>query len=218
MYQIKVARKDKGENKIIHEVDNGPDRVYLDIRAGLAWPYQTHPGYWLILGQRDEQNSFGKFPLVLLHEGRARDLGRLFESITDAAVRLMCEDVYVDMDEENLCYRHSFSRYRDGHNIRRVFMASAPYVDNFDYGITLIREWIKEGSLKIDHGSIVGRQLGQIPESVLEESQRDEYFAIHALRFVLAAFVKSPWRTPLKPIDYGDPVNYAGYYNSKFSL
>lgn len=105
MYQLKLARKDKDENKIIHEIYNEPDRVYLDIRAGIVWPYQTQPGYWLILGQREEKNAFGKYPLILLEEGEAKDLSRLFGSVTDAAFRLKCENVYADMSEENDCYR-----------------------------------------------------------------------------------------------------------------
>jgi hypothetical protein len=35
---------------------------------------------------------------------------------------------------------------------------------------------------------------------------------LHALRFVLAAFVKYPWRAPLEDIDYGPLENYPGYY------
>jgi hypothetical protein len=184
----------------------------LDIRAGLVWPYQTQPGYWLILAQRDEKNSFGKNPLILLDEGEAKDLGKLFDSITDAAVRLKCEDVYVDMSEDNDCYRHEFSRYRNEGNIKRVFMGSAPYVENFDYGIGLIREYVKDEALEIDRDSTIARQLGQIPESVLEESQRDGYYAIHALRFVLGAFLKSPWRAPLEDIEDGDWYQHPGFY------
>ena len=53
MYQIKVARRDKGTGMIHHEVDGQSDIVYRDIRAGLVWPYQTQPGYWrpLYIGQ-----------------------------------------------------------------------------------------------------------------------------------------------------------------------
>jgi hypothetical protein len=213
VYQIKAARRDKDTEKIHHEVEGQSDIIYLDIRAGLVWPYQTQPGYWLIMGQRDEQNAFGKYPLALLEEGEAKDLSRLFGSVTDAAVRLKCEDVYVDMSEENDCYRHEFSRYRDEGNIKRVFMKSAPYVENFDYGIGLIREYVKDEALEINRNSIIAKQLGQIPESVLEENQKDEYFAVQALRYVLAGFVKSPWRAPLDDIDYGDWYQYPGFYH-----
>jgi hypothetical protein len=212
MYKIKSARRDKDTGQVRCEIEGQPDITFLDIRAGLVWPYQTQPGYWLILAQRDEKNSFGKNPLILLDEGEARDLGKLFDSITDAAVRLKCEDVYVDMIEENDCYRQAFSRYRDEGNIRRVFVKPAPYVENFEYGAGLMRGWLKDEALEIDRDSIVARQLGQITESVLEDSQRAEYFAIHALRFVLAAFVKYPWRAPMGDLDYGDWYQYPGFY------
>ena len=212
MYQIKNARRDKNSDKVHHEVEGKPDIIYLDIRAGLAWPYQRKQGYWLIVGQRQEKNVFGKYPLVLLDEGKAKDLSKIFASITDSALRLKCEDVYVDMSEENEPYRHAFSRYRDECNIQRVFLRSAPYVENFDYGIGLIREWVKDEALRIDRDSIIARQLGQIPESVLEENQKNEYYALHALRYVLAAFEKNPWRAPMKDIDYGDWYNYPGFY------
>jgi hypothetical protein len=218
MYQIKVARKDKDSGKIIHELNGQPDIIYLDIRAGLAWPYQTQPGYWLVMGQHEEKSAFGKHSLVLLGEGESRSLNKLFDSLTDAAVRLKCEDVYVDMSEKNDAYREAFSRYRDGGNIRRVFMKPAPYDENFEYGTGLIREYVKDKALEIDRDSIIARQLGQIPESVLEENQLAEYYAIHALRFVLASFDKYSWREPLKDIDYGDPENYPGYYDRRFSF
>jgi hypothetical protein len=124
----------------------------------------------------------------------------------------MCEDVYADMSEENYCYRDAFCRYRDNGNIRRLYLNSASYVENFEFGIGLIREWLKDEALQIDRDSIIAQQLGRIPESVLEENQLAEYFAINALRFVLAVFVKTPWREPMKDIDYGDPCNYAGYF------
>jgi hypothetical protein len=218
MYQIKAAKRDKDTGKIHHEIDGQPDIIYLDIRAGLVWTYQTQPGYWLIMGQRDEQNAFGKYPLVFFGEGESKDLDKLFHSMTDSAVRLRCEDVYVDLSEENDCYRGAFSRYCDEGNIKRVFMVSAPYVDNFDYGTGLIREYVKDEALEIERDSIIARQLGQIPESVLEENQIPRYFAVHALRFVLASFVKYSWRPPLEDIDYGPPENYPGYYGGGFSL
>jgi hypothetical protein len=212
MYEIKTARRDKNSDKVHHEVEGKPDIIYLDIRAGLAWPYQRKPGYWLIVGQREEKNVFGKYPLVLLDEGKAKDLSKIFASITDAALRLKCEDVYVDMSEENEPYRHAFSRYCDEGNIRCVFLKPAPYVENFEYGVGLIRDYVKDKVLEIDRGSIVARQLGRIPESVLEENQIAEYYAVHALRFVLASFVKYSWREPLGEINYGPPENYPGYY------
>jgi hypothetical protein len=213
MYKIKVARKDKGSGKIIHElIDGQPDISYLDIRAGLAWPYQNQPGYWLILGQYDEKNTFGKNSLVLLDEGKAKDLDKLFSSLTDTAVRLKNQDVYADMSEENNCYREEFSRFCDEGNIRRVFMKPAPYVENFEYGTGLIREYVKDKALEIDRDSIIARALGQIPETALEENQLAQYYSVHALRFVLAAFVKNPWREPLADLDYGDPNNYPGFY------
>jgi hypothetical protein len=212
MYQIKSARRDKDTGKIHHEMEERQDIVYLDIRAGLVWPYHTQPGYWLILAQRSEENTFGKHSLILLGEGKSKDLGKLFASLTDAAVRLMCEAVYADTGEENDCYRDAFSRYRNEGNIRRVFIKPAPYVEGFEYGIGLIREYLKDKALEINTDSIVARQLGQIPESVLEENQIAEYFAVHALRFVMASFVKSPWRAPLADIDYGDWYNYPGFY------
>jgi len=55
------------------------------------------------------------------------------------------------------------------------------------------------------------RRAADVREA-LEEGQREEYYAIHALRFVLASFVKNPWRAPLDDIDYGDWYQYPGFY------
>jgi len=212
MDAIKVAKRDKDSGMVIIEREGKPDIIYLDIRAGLVWPYQTQPGYWLILGQHEKKNAFGKRSLALIEEGKAKDLDKLFDSMTDSAVRVKCGSVYANMSEENECYRGAFSRYCNKHNIRRVFLNRAPYVENFEFGIGLIREWLKDKALEIDRDSIIAEQLGLIPESALEEDRQCEYYTIQALRFALASFVKSPWRPPLEDIQYGPLENYPGYY------
>jgi hypothetical protein len=166
MYKIKTARRDKDTEKVHCEVEGKPDIIFLDVRAGLVWPYRTQPGYWLILGQRDEQDALGKYPLVLLDEGESRNLSILFGSLTDSAVRLLCEDAYVDMSEENDCYRHAFSRYCDEGNIKRVFMVSAPYVDNFDYGTGLIREYVKDEALSWGKSRRVSWKKTKFPDTL----------------------------------------------------
>jgi hypothetical protein len=218
MYQIKNLRNvrmDKHDGKIYFEFDGQPDEVFLDIRAGIVWPYQIQPGYWLIIGQREKETVFGKHkhPLTLLDDGESRDLDKLFDSMTDSAVRLKCENIYANMNnEENQCYREAFSHYCREHNIQRVFLNRAHYVDNFEYGVQLIRQFLRDQALELDRASLVADQLGQIPESALEEDRQREYYALQALRFVLASFVKSPWRPPMQDVDYGPLENYPGYY------
>jgi hypothetical protein len=74
LYPIKVARKDKDDEKIHHEIDDQPDKIYLSIRAGLVWPSKTAPAYYCIIGQQDQENEFKRYPLVLFCEGQSEEL------------------------------------------------------------------------------------------------------------------------------------------------
>lgn len=220
MYPIKNARKDHHDGLIYHEIDGQPDKVYLNIRAGLVWPNKLAPAYYCILGQLDQENESKRNPIVFLCEGKSKELHLLFDKLTDQAKILMCDEVYVDLTDDRKCFRDSFSAYCRENHTSGFYLRQAPWPDNFAYGLSLIRDWIAKNSLEIEKGGVLGSQLGKISEDLLEDTAKAEvdFFAVNALRYVLGAFQKYRPSPPMEDIDYGDPEEYAGYYDRRFSL
>lgn len=214
LYPIKVARKDKDDEKIHHEIEGRPDKVYLNIRAGLTWPNKSAPAYYCILGQLDRENEFKRNPIVFFCEGQSKELPLLLDKLTDHAKMLMCEEIYVDLTEDRKCFKDSFSGYCRENQTRGLYLRQAPWPENFSFGLGIIRDWLGKESLEIDRETILAQQLGKISEDLLEDTAKAEieFYAIKALRYALNAFQKYPWRPPLEDINYGNPENYPGYY------
>jgi hypothetical protein len=214
MYPIKVARKDKHDGKIYHEIEGQDDKIYLNIRAGLSWPNKSAPAYYCILGQEDRENEFKRFPIAFFYEGQSKDLNLLLDKLTDHAKILMCEEVQVDLTGDRECFRDSFSDYCKETETRGLYLRQAPWPENFSYGLGLLRDWLEKKSLEIERGTILAQQLGRIPEDPSAHTTEPEvdFFAVNALRYALCAFQKYPWRAPLEDIDYGDWNQYPGFY------
>lgn len=217
MHQIQRARKDKKAGTIIHEIAGQSDAVFTDIRGGLAWPKETAPGYFCIVGERFQAGPMKKRPLALLQEYESNDFQDLLRVLTDTAIALACEDVYADLRPENECFLDGFYNYRREHQTAAsVYVGQAPWVENFQYGAILIRDRMKANGLEIDRDSIVASQLGSITETAFLEKEKPEveFYAVNALRFVVGAFQRSPWVQP-EPDEielYPTERSYPGYY------
>jgi hypothetical protein len=214
LYPIKVAKKDRDDEKIHHEIDGQPDKVYLKIRAGLTWPNKSAPAYYCILGQRDQLNEMKRYQLIFFCEGQSNELPLLFDKLTDHARMLMCEEIYADFAEDRKCFRDLFSKYCRENQIRGFYLRQAPWPENFSFGLGIIQDWLAKKSLEIDKGTILANQLGKVSEDLLEDTAKAEidFYAVNALRYVLGAFEKHPYREPMKDIDYGRPEKYPGFY------
>lgn len=203
MYEIKRAWKDDERRIIFHDTGSPPHAIYRAIHAGLSWLNKDAPGYYCIVGQRDVKNERAEYPLLLLREGESDDLQELFRTLTDDAAMLLCEEVYTDLSAEWEGFADAFRRYRDENKIKEISLQKAPYVENFQYGVSLIFKWIKhDRALEIERGTILQQQLGRIPKGDLGEDPEVEYHAVNALRYVLAAYEKYG-RDPIIKVNVG---------------
>jgi hypothetical protein len=215
IYQLKTARKAKDDGYIHHEVAGEPDKIYLTLRAGLSWPENMAPAYFCILGQKHRQNELKRYPLIFLAEGQGKDLAPVLDKLTDLGKRIRCEEIRADLTEDKKLFRDFFHDYCIENEVRGHYLRRAPWPDQFAYGLGIVRDWLEKKSLEIQKDSILAQQLGRIPEDIKAYTSHPEedFFAVSALRYVLASFQKHPHQPDtMKDIDYGDPENYPGYY------
>jgi hypothetical protein len=211
MYQITRADKEKKTRKILHSTPDGHTLLYLDIRAGIAWPYRSAPAYFCIFGQKGQKNAFKKHPLVFMAEAESEDLRALLQKLGDECSRLLCGDVYADFEEERQSYRGAISHAWADRKAMETSITQAPHARNFQYGTDMIREWVQDKALEIPSGTILSRQLGNLPKPETWEDPEEQFYAVNALRYVLGSAKDYSW-TPaeLPPIDFGDWSRYPG--------
>jgi hypothetical protein len=186
---------------IVHEIDGKETEKirYSAIRAGLSWPVKGSSGYYCILGEEYvERNLFtneqprGK--LVFLKELKATQpfLDVFFLPLTDDSTLYLCEKVYTDLSEDHADDAKFYQDYLYEKKLTHGRLEEAPYISNFNLGVSLIRRWIDNGLLTIPKDTIVHDQLSQIAKLDLDASPETIYFAVNALRFAVGAFYKSP--------------------------
>jgi hypothetical protein len=147
-------------------------------------------------GKRFEGQEKLRGKLLLLSEGRSekpypQDLYRL---LTDGCASFLGTSVYTDLGNEHEGNAALFREWMY-ENSSRVTLYDAPYRGNFAFGISIIGKWFDEGLLELPEDSLVRKQLKQLTAGDFEEGDVEvRYFAVNALRFVVAAFDKAPAR------------------------
>lgn len=170
--------------------EDGSHIGFVSIRAGLSWPSGHAPGYFVLLGQRTQENARGRCPLLFIAEGEERDPQTLFLRLSNEASTFYCGKVYADLSPKLIGMETLFSHFKTEHEIQGLSLLDAPYKENFQVGLTFIKKWASEAALEIEPESILAGQLSRIPRGELGESPEAEWYAVNALRFVLAAFEK----------------------------
>lgn len=215
IYEIKNARKARDDGYIYHQVAGEDDKIYLTIRAGLSWPEDTAPAYYCILAEKHRPNEFKRYPLVMIDEGQSNDINDLIGELVDAYKLTLCAEIRADLTPDKKIFRDIFHDYCSEEEVKGVYLRPAPWAEQFEYGLNLIRNWVAKKALVIDKNTFLAHELGRLPKDLKAYSdnpQRD-FFAVNALRLVLGSFKKSPTtRDTMKDIDYGPLENYPGYY------
>jgi len=197
MQKCDVVKAEKaGTGVITHTLNSGETIRYLDVRAGLSWPTATSPVYYCVLGEEyDERNKYegvehkGTLKLLSEHESPGISLDEILAKFTDDTSLLRCSRIFVDMSDEYDGYVESFREFVIGIH-RSGYLHPAPYADNFLLGVTWIQDWTKSGKLSIPEMTIVRSQLKGITKADLAESPETNFYAVNALRYVVAAFHK----------------------------
>jgi hypothetical protein len=165
-----------------------------EVRGAVTWPTGSLPGYYLLMGQEKGSNKHGKRPLLFLAEKEEKTITSLFDSLTDDMARLKCFTIYANREGNQTLIDGFYGALWDYlHNKRltpRLF--PAPSADDIEYGKVLIQEWLKHDSLDIPRFSptILRDQL----KKMVTEGAVEQFYAFHALRYLLTGFAKYPAR------------------------
>lgn len=179
--------------------DNGVSAqiALIEIRGAVVKPVEDQPGYYLYFGMMKEPNIYSKYPIMFLAEGTATTYADLITKLMDDASRLKASVLYAEMPREK---KNAQGFYRDLWNFRYknclpCQIKPAVSANDHEYGMALVQEWSKEKSII----------RPQLVETVLTEQIASErgmvegvdlkapdWYAFHALRYLLAGFVKNP--------------------------
>ena len=179
---------------IAHGVNDGGAKVtlpLLEVRASVQWPTGKLPGYYLIMGKRAEKNSLGQNPILFLTEGEAAMPQDLYRNLTDDISRMRAIAVYADRGADRSvgmsgCYTDFFDYL--GSRGLSVQLTPAPSADDTEYGVVLMREHIRQKTLEIPTLRMT-TLLSQIRQ-MTPETDYEDFYAFHALRYLLAGFAK----------------------------
>jgi hypothetical protein len=164
----------------------------VEIRAGVTWPKNVNPGYYIIIGKKAEKTPIGKNPLMFLCEGEDALPGRLYQKLLDDAVRMLANVIYAEKGSSSGargvdkvgCYTDFF----DVIGQTNVELSPAPSVNDEEYGAVLVREYVKDGLLELPQYRMT-TILSQLRD-MTPGCDMVGLYAFHALRFVLAGFTK----------------------------
>ena len=163
--------------------DNGVDGYVTlsDVRAAIVPPAGDKDGYYLIMGQKSGTMPTGKQPLLFLGEGSHATLGELLMNFSDDISRLKVSKIYADRSCEG--FFHALWDRFQGHSW--VFVVPAPFVEDEEYGIALIRDWLTDKAIDIPtfqiKETVVRRQLESMTSKTLG-------VVAHPLRFLVGGF------------------------------
>jgi hypothetical protein len=165
------------------------------VRCGLSWPTSISPAYLCLIGQKVASIPTGKYPLRVIKEGEAQTPGELFQKMFNEMGAFYASEIYTEIPfnttEKNMNWVLAFDRCRKERNLQSVRLHRAPYFQDFTHGTLLIKEWLQEGALYIPKETAIHEQLRTIEKEDLQTNPEGRFYAVNALRYVVAAFETS---------------------------
>jgi hypothetical protein len=172
-----------------------------DVRAGVVFPTGAQPGYYLLMGRKWDSLPSGKRPLLFMAEGEDIIHETLFSKLTDSCSKFKCKTVYANLPRQDR--RGGVGGFDDLwryiHNKKLgINLIPAPASDDREYGKALLREYWQDKALDLPDSdttpTILRFQLRKLAglrepgkDSVIDETL---LYAFHAMRYLLAGFVK----------------------------
>jgi len=197
-----VTNHEMKDGLIFHEVrtEDGKTKTiaYNAIRAGLSWPTAENPkSYYCILGDQTRGTQFqgvaqpqAKLKFLEEKEINSLFLDELFQSLTDACALFGCSTIYTDLSDDFQDNADFFHEWAFKKEIQYGHLEVAAFLRNFPLGLSIIRDWQKNGYLEIPKDSIVRNQLKPITSSDLGPELERMSHAINGVRYCTASFFK----------------------------
>jgi hypothetical protein len=163
------------------------------VRAAVRWNAAKWPGYYLIVGKALTKNAMRQHPLMFMSEGEENHPQDLYRKLTDDVIRLRASVIYADPGSDTtISNSGQFTDlwdYLQGHKIK-IHLTPAPSSDDTEYGVVLMREHLKNKTLvfPVLRMTTLYKQI----KSMTVDANEDQFYAFHALRYLLAGFAKFP--------------------------
>jgi len=170
---------------------------FCDVRGGIAWATDLSPFCIVIVGQDffDEKLYYDKSPsftLIFEATDRGLDLERRFNELADIAELYKC-DLFADLSPLHEPEQDAWYDYHSAKGLTYGDLLPAPWSDNFRLGIELCKTSVRKHKLSITKDTEAFLQLSRITEKDLgDKDVKARYFAIEALRHLMAAFKRDP--------------------------
>lgn len=187
----------------------------IETRGAVVPPVGEFPGYFVFFGMTSVPNIFGKYPLLFLCEGEYRTHGPLSQTLFNDAARMKASIIYADRGatrgKQSGFYQHLWKIQTSKKMTTRVVPAPSP--EDVDYGMGIIRDWTREDAIKRPQitPTVLVRQLSEDMREGEVNPSDDRWHAFHAMRYLIAGFIKSPpiaTRRPSKPfVDQFDDIS-----------
>ncbi len=185
-----------GKILFIYPMEPGkPQRIdeFWTIRAGVSWPTAKARGYYSIIGAKDDLGAADRVSLVLINEGQSGVLEKLFKKIMLNTKRFKCERIYAKLDGDKAPER-AYYRFRGQKKIDCPGLLDSSEFENFNQDITLIRQWLEKGALKVDSNSCLGEQLANLKADDVNENFEVKFYAVAAFCRVLKSLNIYPFQ------------------------
>ena len=167
--------------------------AYHVTRAGVSWPGADCPGYYCILGLKNEPSISQSPPVEILDEGEHSFLEKFLERVILRSNHYRCESVFANL-EQHRGYLDSLRRFVRERKLDMPRLLDSSVFENLDYGVALIKQRIMDDELAVPKGCILGRQVGSITPDDLRERPEERFYAVMALSRVICSFEYYPWR------------------------
>jgi len=173
---------------LAHGINDGGANVTVglsEVRVGVQWPTGKYPGYYIILGKRVKKNTEGQNPLLFLCEGEERMPQNLYQKLSDDISKMRAIAVYADRHEGG-CYADFFD-YLGARGLN-IQLTPAPSATDKEYGAVLMQEHMKQKTLQFP--ALKMTTIFTQIRSMTKGTDYEEFYAFHALRYLLAGFAK----------------------------
>jgi len=205
-----VSRCTWNGNAVVAEAidtKNVKRRVMLqDVRAGLIFPAETLPGYYVLFGREIEAKSVDKHKFLFMSEGESHTHDTLFSKLTDDCSKFKCKTVYAKLKRQDR--RGGVGGYDDLWRYIKakklsINLIPAPAADDVEYGKTLLGEYWLDGCLDIPDFKItptkLRAQIKKMDQDADISPDIDTLYSFHAFRYLISGFTKFANVIPYSP-------------------
>ncbi len=199
-----ITLKLENEDQKIREI------CFSCIRCGVSWPIAGYPGYYCIFGLSNGAKAGEPGSLLLLGEGERELLAELIDAVIEEARCSGFSEIFTDVlsPEWHGMNASAGKMLRENGKRLHLLLRHAPFADDFHLGRDLIRKWGKNGALKIPEDSNLYKHMINPSSERIPEGKKYSFYSINALRYVVMAFEKIPFRRHKESVPH---VSYASW-------